>query len=656
MSPIKNSSFFVQKIFAFMTLALMVGCGTTTPPAVGATGGLQLEAEADAGDALAPQANVETGNINNGYVFDDAAASGGKAMLLYSTNSAVRFAVPSSLTAGTYTVRVRGRAQSYNGNPILALKLGSTALGSKEVTSGSYGTYTFGTFTLKPGDVLSVVFTNDAYGGTPSTDRNAIVDYLVLDPVTSTAAPAPAPTTTPVTTPTPAPSATVPADAVDVRTFGAKGDGVTDDTAALQKAADSRKSLLFGGGKYLISGQITFSGLSGVTVAGQGATILARSGTPDTAALLLFVNPVNVKVSGFTVTGKNTGDGITTPWQDGIWISGGSDTTVENNTVSRVAGNAIRVEKATRTTVQGNTLFGFGAHGISGVDSTSQKYLNNSVTGLLTAQTTVTTRGIGIMGTAGSDYLIEGNTLKNIANTATKTEGTSNVTFRGNTVSGYRRDGIKIMPLQDRGYVIPTVSGGVIENNTVSGFTGAPDVCGSGFKLDSVLGGAIRGNTYTGTFGAQEPPCGFEDGITLEPYMGAAVPSGITVENNVVDNAHDGVRLNATSTVVRGNRVTRSGRLALVFNQDVTGTQVLNNVFDGSDGIVALLDSGVRNTVFQGNTFGGGDTGVYSESSQNTGNSFVSNAFGALAKPIRHLGASYTCSANTGTYVASTCR
>ncbi|WP_216327032.1 right-handed parallel beta-helix repeat-containing protein [Deinococcus aestuarii] len=644
-------------MLAFTTLALMVGCGTTPPPAIQPSAGLQLEAEAGTvvADVLAPQANVETGSITNGYVFDDAAASGGKAMMLHSTNSAVRFTVPTSFTAGTYTVRVRGRGVNYNGNPIVALRSGGTGIGTQELSSASYSTYTFGNYVLKPGDVLDVVFTNDAYGGSSATDRNAVVDYLMIDPVTSATTTPSTPTTTPTTAPT-TPTTTVPAGAVDVRTFGAKGDGVTDDTAALQKAAGSKKSLLFPAGRYLIGAQITFSDLNGVTVAGQGATILAKSTMPDTAALLMFVNPVNVRVSGLSVTGKNTGDGLSTPWQDGIWISGGSDTTVENNTVSRVAGTAIRVEKATRTTVQGNTVFAVGAHGIWGNESTTQKYLNNTVTGLLTSSTARTTQGIGIMGTLGEGYVIEGNTIKNIANTATKTEGASNVVYRKNTVTGYRRDGIKIMPLQDRGFYVPTVSNGVIEGNTVSGFTGAPDVCGSGLKLGSVLGGAIRGNTYIGTFGQVQPPCGFEDGITLEPYMGAAVPNNITIENNVVDNAYDGVRLNTTSTVLRGNRVTRSGRLALVFNNNTTGTQVLSNVFDGSNGIVALLASGVRNTLFQGNTFAGGDAGVYSEASSNTGNSFLGNAFGSLKDPITHLNAGYICSGNTGTNVASKCR
>ena len=43
------------------------------------------------------------------------------------------------------------------------------------------------------------------------------------------------------------------ADVVNVKDFGAKGDGVTDDTAAIQAAFDSSSSIFFPDGSYLVS-------------------------------------------------------------------------------------------------------------------------------------------------------------------------------------------------------------------------------------------------------------------------------------------------------------------------------------------------------------------------------------------------------------------
>lgn len=139
----------------------------------------------------------------------DPNASGGKAVALYRTGALVRFYVPSNLAAGKYTVRVRARGVYYQGWPVVALRKNGTQLSTNEVGTNYYNVNTFGDYNLIPGDRLDIVFTNDLSGGTTSTDRDVVVDYLVLDPVTtSEPAPAPAPSPTPDPTPTPTPTPT----------------------------------------------------------------------------------------------------------------------------------------------------------------------------------------------------------------------------------------------------------------------------------------------------------------------------------------------------------------------------------------------------------------------------------------------------------------
>jgi hypothetical protein len=61
------------------------------------------------------------------------------------------------------------------------------------------------------------------------------------------------------------------ADVVNVKDFGAKGDGVTDDTAAIQAAFSSGKDLFFSSGTYRITGYLTLS-TANQTIRGSGSS------------------------------------------------------------------------------------------------------------------------------------------------------------------------------------------------------------------------------------------------------------------------------------------------------------------------------------------------------------------------------------------------
>jgi len=70
-----------------------------------------------------------------------------------------------------------------------------------------------------------------------------------------------------------------PNNAVSVLDFGAVGDGVTDDTAAIQGAASSGKNIIFEeGGVYKISALITFS--DNIRVEGNSSQLLSTLNTP----------------------------------------------------------------------------------------------------------------------------------------------------------------------------------------------------------------------------------------------------------------------------------------------------------------------------------------------------------------------------------------
>jgi len=62
-------------------------------------------------------------------------------------------------------------------------------------------------------------------------------------------------------------------ETVSVKDFGAVGDGVADDTAAIQAAIDSGSSVFFPKGTYATSSSLTISGVEGQTMKGEGPTL-----------------------------------------------------------------------------------------------------------------------------------------------------------------------------------------------------------------------------------------------------------------------------------------------------------------------------------------------------------------------------------------------
>lgn len=76
--------------------------------------------------------------------------------------------------------------------------------------------------------------------------------------------------------------------AVSVKTMGATGDGVTDDTAAIQAALDTRRAVYIPNGDYRISSSLKISTL-GQNIRGESktATLITQSGTAEHGFLVL---------------------------------------------------------------------------------------------------------------------------------------------------------------------------------------------------------------------------------------------------------------------------------------------------------------------------------------------------------------------------------
>ncbi len=126
----------------------------------------------------------------------------------------------------------------------------------------------------------------------------------------------------------------------NVRDFGAKGDGVTDDTAAIQAAINAATGMVwFPAGTY-VSGNLEINSKVNMCVSGCGATI-TWSGTAGSGAYIgfqLMGTCTNVTIEHL----KLVGDGVAANGHAGVWNAAGQTlshiNTIHNEISSVVAG------------------------------------------------------------------------------------------------------------------------------------------------------------------------------------------------------------------------------------------------------------------------------------------------------------------------------
>lgn len=92
-----------------------------------------------------------------------------------------------------------------------------------------------------------------------------------------------------------------PSGVFEVSWFGAKGDGVTDDTEALKSALRWPRVALSANKEYLISSQITINAITETAIIGRGATIKTNSEITS----VIHINSDSVLIDGLNIMGES---------------------------------------------------------------------------------------------------------------------------------------------------------------------------------------------------------------------------------------------------------------------------------------------------------------------------------------------------------------
>ncbi|MBS0295150.1 MAG: hypothetical protein JSR45_02490 [Proteobacteria bacterium] len=132
------------------------------------------------------------------------------------------------------------------------------------------------------------------------------------------------------------------ATAVDVRAFGARGDGVADDTEALRKAHAQDRPVFYPktGAFYRVSAEIPVS----ADVSSNGATIrCAQDGTEGRSIFRIRRNRRPITITGLILDGLYRGQMTGGQWSMCVYLEGASDVTITRNVLRSPYGDCVYI-------------------------------------------------------------------------------------------------------------------------------------------------------------------------------------------------------------------------------------------------------------------------------------------------------------------------
>jgi parallel beta-helix repeat protein len=380
---------------------------------------------------------------------------------------------------------------------------------------------------------------------------------------------------------------------LNVKDFGAKGDGSADDTAAIQKAIDAVANggtVTVPDGTYMINAVTRLRLKSHMTLQlSAGAVLKAIPNAAEVYAVLWVWNCDDVNIKGGTIEGERSAHlGTTGEGGMGIWIDYSSHILVDGVTVKECWGDGFNIwEYSSHVTLQNVVSDHNRRQGMSVIH----------VDGLL-VRDSVFKNTDGTWPKAGIDFEpdYQYEDVKNVLVTG--------CSFENNVGSG----------ISTYFYAHSTHTNIIFENNT---FKGNP----MGIRLYETTGVKIINNTIEGAI---------YDGIYLLNKSKQITVQGNTVTHNVYgiydEQGQDNVIINNTVTNNNRGGITLAGSTGTIITSNYVELNGLSYPTDSSQpelysGIVTIKRS--KNIAVSGNTVTGNVFGIYEEEGQN--NSIINN-------------------------------